>query len=232
MCFGSFIMTIFWACREILDFLRQFKVNNVAILTYLGSLAECILLCNQACWEIASTNSHYITAIYGFGYCTATKKTIELTDNALHRSVGLVGNALVYVCIFTIALASATVGITVLSIESVDIRDQIQVGSLLFLIALGLSWMILSVYVNITRTLYICIAIEIEKNKSTMIRHPIDADIPIYIEKVGKFTEHPPRRIVKPAPTPPYHKGEESGDDDDDEEEEEEMVERIMEEEN
>lgn len=224
MCFASFILTIFWAVREVLDMLRQFKLNDVRVLSLIGTFAEWILICTQACWEIAATNSNYITAIFGFGYCSATRRTIELTDNALQLSVGLVGNALVYMCVLMVALVSATVGVTVIEIELITVK--ITVGCVLFFICLGLAWMLLSVYVNITRAIYVCICIDIEAN-GIELAPTVDEQINKYIAMVPKFSPPPPPPVQAPPPILPKGPKYVEDSEEEEEEEEEQMVQII-----
>lgn len=225
MCFGSFVLTVFWVIREVLDILRQFKLNNVQFLTYIGTLAEWILICTQACWEIAATNSNYITAMYGFGYCSSTRRTIEISDNALQLSVGMVGNALIYLCVLFVALTSATVGVIMVEIE--EISAKICVGTVLFFITLGLAWMILSVYVNITRSIYICICIDIEANNGVQLANTVDPKIDKYVEMVPKFSPPPPPPPQAPPPILPKGKRYEDDSEEEEEEEEEQMVQFI-----
>lgn len=224
MCFGSCVLTVFWILREILDMLRQIKLNN-RVLRWIGQFAEWLLVCCQACWEIAATNSHYITAMYGFGYCSATRRTIELMDEALKISIGLVGNALIYMCVLMVALISATVGVTVVEIDGVP--SMVTIGTGLFFISVGFGWIILSVYVNITRSLYICICIDIEKNGLTL-PFTVDPKINKYVEMVPKFSPPPP--MPKREPIPKLAKGRryEEDSEEEEEEEEEQMVQLMM----
>lgn len=225
MCFGSFVMSIFWVIREILDLFRQFKLNNTYILKWVGSFAEWLLVCTQACWEIAATNSNYITSMYGFGYCSSTRRTIELCDNALQMGVGLVGNALSYMVILTVGLVAATLGVTVIKMD--ETTEQIGIGFVLFLLSVGLAWMILSVYVNITRALYICMTIDIDKNGSVEGASRVDPMIQKYISMVPKFSPPPPPPVQAPPPILPKGKRYEEDSEDEEEEEEEQMVQII-----
>lgn len=225
MCFGSFILTIFWVIREILDFFRQFKLND-NFLSFIGSFAEWILVCTQACWEIAATNSNYITSMYGFGYCTSTRRTIEIADNAAQLSVGLVGNALVYICVLMVALVSATIGVTVFEVEAID--EQITLGAVLFLITFGVSWMLLSVYVNITRAIYVCICIDVEANGVGLAPEPVDELIIKYVTMVPKFCPPPPPPVQAPPPILPKGKRYEDDSEEEEVEEQEQMVQIIV----
>lgn len=225
MCFGSFILTIFWIIREILDMLRQFKLNN-NFLSFIGSFAEWILVCTQACWEIAATNSNYITSMFGFGYCTSTRRTIEISDNAAQLSVGLVGNALVYMCVLMVGLVSATIGVTASEVEAA--AHKITLGAVLFLIAFGLSWMLLSVYVNITRAIYVCICVDIEANGVELAPEPVDGYITKYVTMIPKFCPVPPPPVQAPHPILPKGKRYEDDSEEEEEEEEEQMVQIIV----
>lgn len=224
MCFGSFVLTIFWVIREILDMLRQIKLNN-HFLSIIGSFAEWILICTQACWEIAATNSNYITAMFGLGYCSSTRRTIELSDNALQQSVGMVGNALIYLCVLFVAMVSATVGVT--SVEIAEVSKKVTVGTVLFFITLGLAWMILSVYVNITRSIYICICIDVEQNGGVELPNTVDQKINKYIAMVPRFSPPPPPPVQAPPPILPKGKRYEDDSEEEEEEEEEQMVQII-----
>lgn len=224
MCFGSFVLTIFWIIREILDMLRQIKLSN-RFYSIIGTFAEWILICTQACWEIAATNSNYITAMYGFGYCSATRRTIELSDNALQMSVGLVGNALIYMCVLMVALVSATVGVTAIEIESV--QSMVVVGVFLFFICFGLGWMLLSVYVNITRGIYMCICVDLEANGIALGPDVVDPKITKYVAMVPKFSPPPPPPPQAPPPILPKGKRYEEDSEEEEEEEEEQMVQII-----
>lgn len=223
MCFGSFVLTVFWVFREVLDLLREIKFSN-NFLSWIGSFAEWLLVVTQACWEIAGTNPNYVTAIYGFGYCTATRRTIELLYSALALSIGMVGNALIYLCVLMVALISATLGVTLLPMDSA--QSMLTVGVVIFFICLGLSWMILSVYVNITRAVYICICLDLEE-KGLELGETVDPMINKYVAMVPKFSPPPPPPPQAPPPILPKGKRYEEDSEEEEEEEEEQMVQII-----
>lgn len=225
MCYGSFILTIFWVIREILDLMRQFKWRN-SLLSFVGSFAEWILTITQACWEIAGTNCNYVSSMFGFGYCTSTRRTIELTDNALQQSIGLVGNTLIYLCVLMTAMISAVVGVMAIEIE--PIGDKIRVGFVLFFISFGLAWMLLSVYVNVTRAIYMCICIDIESKGLDQMgdKDSLNPNIGKYLAIVPKFCPPPPPPVQAPPPILP--KGRRYEEDSEEEEEEEEVEQMVQ----
>lgn len=224
MCFASFVLTILWAIREILDLFRQIKFTH-SCLSFIGSTAEWLIIGTQALWELSATNSNYITALFGFGYCSATRRTIELTDGAAQASVGLVGNALVYMCVIMVGLVSATAGLAAFPVDVPE--SKVTLGLTLFLIGLGLAWMVLSVYVNITRALYVCICLSIEA-KGVALGDTVEPMINKYVSMVPKFTPPPiPTLDTQPPILASGKRYEPDSDEEVEDEEEEQMVQII-----
>lgn len=143
MCFGSFIMSALWVVKELILYLRRFR-KSYPVVRYIGVVAGWFLFCLGALWEIVSANAYYVTALYGFAFCTATRRGIQLTTMAERMLIGLVGNTVTYMCVIMVAFCSSTLVAALL--ETGTSEYQYHLGACMFLFSLIISYLMLSVF--------------------------------------------------------------------------------------
>jgi hypothetical protein len=162
ICFGSLLVAIIQALRQMVESARQNEDGNAILLC----IAECLLACLQSIVEYFNKWAFIYVGLYGYTYLEAGKNVMTLFEAKGFTTIitdDLVNNALTMVCLAIGALAGL-VGIIPAAgdktmFAGVPPGTEIFIGFLIgFIVGIVISSITLSVVASSVNTVIVCFA--------------------------------------------------------------------------
>eukprot|EP00586_Coscinodiscus_wailesii_P013726 CAMPEP_0172494472 /NCGR_PEP_ID=MMETSP1066-20121228/48731_1 /TAXON_ID=671091 /ORGANISM="Coscinodiscus wailesii, Strain CCMP2513" /LENGTH=482 /DNA_ID=CAMNT_0013265467 /DNA_START=86 /DNA_END=1531 /DNA_ORIENTATION=+ len=162
ICFGSLLVAIIQALRQLVENARNNDDGNAILLC----LAECILACIQSIVEYFNKWAFIYVGLYGYSYLEAGKNVMTLFEAKGFSTIitdDLVGNALTMICL-GIGLVAGLVGIIPAAgdktmFAGVPPGSEIFIGFLIgFIVGVVISSITLGVVASSVNTVIVCYA--------------------------------------------------------------------------
>lgn len=141
--FGAIVLCLFETFKNIIDRCRQISEGGLCRKLFLLIITVPASFCNLF-WELISSNSIYVTVIYGVGYCRGLRRAKVLINFAESLYVHMISDMVRVICVFIVFTAS--IFVACLTLEDAEFFDYWQVYITFLLIAFLIPVLFLSIY--------------------------------------------------------------------------------------